>query len=367
MLLAYDSNVLTDQYNVDDKFGEHGDIPTVIIPKDISEILRDYLRSQPQEKIIMSIKFSGMKQSGNIDVDLFFRSDDVMSLNFFKEFEPYKNKLKDKLQFTPIYKYNIYMNEETSDEIEGNSIAPCTKNNHFCVSTSSSNDLRIQNPRYILLENIRQSCIYKTFSLNNYWNYMVYFAKLCADPNNPSFNPECSRNVLKTVYLGSYEKLVTDCMNKLINSTGKIEEDYDEYNKKHVYKIPELMFNGVKYRGSWYSKTIVNSICEGFIEDKQFCSGPNPKEIMKGTTSNGTIIVYVSITIVVVMFVILCCYRRVVKKALETSLNERIQEQAMKTIGQYNAFKDKGGKIGDFSIESQLGPSSGKLELVSNS
>lgn len=259
------------------------------------------------------------------------------------------------------------MNEETSDEIEGNSIAPCTKNNHFCVSTSSSNDLRIQNPRYILLENIRQSCIYKTFSLNNYWNYMVYFAKLCADPNNPSFNPECSRNVLKTVYLGSYEKLVTDCMNKLINSTGKIEEDYDEYNKKHVYKIPELMFNGVKYRGSWYSKTIVNSICEGFIEDKQFCSGPNPKEIMKGTTSNGTIIVYVSITIVVVMFVILCCYRRVVKKALETSLNERIQEQAMKTIGQYNAFKDKGGKIGDFSIESQLGPSSGKLELVSNS
>jgi hypothetical protein len=66
------------------------------------------------------------------------------------------------------------------------------------------------------------------------------------------------------------------------------------------------------------------------------------------------------------MFVILCCYRRVVKKALETSLNERIQEQAMKTIGQYNAFKDKGGKIGDFSIESQLGPSSGKLELVSN-
>jgi hypothetical protein len=37
----------------------------------------------------------------------------------------------------------------------------------------------------------------------------------------------------------------------------------------------------------------------------------------------------------------LLCYRRYVNKNLEISLNERIQEQAMKTISNYKQFKDK--------------------------
>lgn len=36
MLLAFDSNVLSNEYNIDDQIGEKIDIPTVIIPKDTS-------------------------------------------------------------------------------------------------------------------------------------------------------------------------------------------------------------------------------------------------------------------------------------------------------------------------------------------
>ena len=47
------------------------------------------------------------------------------------------------------------------------------------------------------------------------------------------------------------------------------------------------------------------------------------------------------------------------------TLNEKIQEQAMKVIGEYNAFKDKGGKAKDFFSRRGGSGNSSKLELVS--
>ena len=51
---------------------------------------------------------------------------------------------------------------------------------------------------------------------------------------------------------------------------------------------------------------------------------------------------YTVIALAVVMVVLLIGYRRYVNRSLETSLNQRIEEQAMRTIGEYNTFKDKG-------------------------
>ena len=171
MLLGFDSNVLSNEYNIVDQIGEKIDIPTVIIPKDTSQVIREYLQSPGNEKIIMSIKFSGVREDGLLDLKLFFRSDDVKSLSFFREFSSYKDKLIDKLTFTPVYKYNIYPDEDTSNTIElpdneKQGREPCVKNVQYCVS--ENNDLKISNPRYILLENIRQSCIYNMFDLGTY-------------------------------------------------------------------------------------------------------------------------------------------------------------------------------------------------------
>ena len=87
MLLAFDSNVLSNEYNIDDQIGEKIDIPTVIIPKDTSQVIREHLQIPGNEKIIMSIKFSGVREDGFIDIKLFFRSDDVKSLSFLRSEE----------------------------------------------------------------------------------------------------------------------------------------------------------------------------------------------------------------------------------------------------------------------------------------
>ncbi len=98
------------------------------------------------------------------------------------------------------------------------------------------------------MENIRQSCIYEsnTQDLDPYWNYMIVFSDTCADLNNPLFDEKCSNNVMEAT--GIDKKKVKECMEKLIRTQGKIEDDTKIYNEKKVYKVPEIMLNGIKYK-----------------------------------------------------------------------------------------------------------------------
>lgn len=365
MLLAYDSNVLSDEFNVDDVPGGRIDIPTIIITKEVGEAIKEYLSRPTHEKVGLSIKFTGANSNGLLDLKMFFRSDDVKALSFFKEFSYYKDMFLDRLRFTPVYKYNIYYNEEKSDELEfGDKVkitAPCVKKENYCVSPN--NELQITNPRYILLENIRQSCIFSLFELTDYWNYMELFGELCGDPKNPTFTPECSRNVLRSVSLQDQEEDINKCMTYMVQNKSKIEDDYNLYNKQKIYRVPELVINNVKYKGDWYSKYIFNAICNGFIENHKACATPEPEEI-QSTSFSWKVIIYSTLIIVFIMLVLLICYKRYVNISLETTLNERIEEQAMKTLGNYKAFKDKGGKPEDF-VSSRSAGNGSKLELVS--
>ena len=84
MLLINDNNILNDEYNVDDQLSNRIDIPTVIIPKSVGEIIKQSLSQPESEKLIMSIKFLSIKENGVLDMMLFFRSDDIKALSFFK-------------------------------------------------------------------------------------------------------------------------------------------------------------------------------------------------------------------------------------------------------------------------------------------
>jgi hypothetical protein len=80
-------------------------------------------------------------------------------------------------------------------------------------------ELKVMNPRIILLENLRQSCIYHTYRVENldmYWNYMINFAEACADPKNPLFTEECAVDMLK--FTGIDEAKIIACMEEEFKS-----------------------------------------------------------------------------------------------------------------------------------------------------
>ena len=338
MIIISDNDSMMESYNFDDQVGDRVDIPSIILSKKIGDLFKEYLsNSSNKDPITISIKFSGVKKDGSIDIDLFFGSDDAIALNFFREFSPFYELLDKKLHFRPVYKYYIYLNEETDNSLSVDSNIRCFKNQKYCVG--SSKDFNITNPRIPLLENIRQSCIYTLFELPVYWNYMMTFAKDCADVVNPSFTPECSLSTIKAIGIEQNEDKINECMKDMIEKDSKVNDDYNLYNQKRVFKVPELMINGVKYRGTWYSKYIFNSICSGFIDDDSICK---PKKTEPPSSFTGMkLIGIVAIGLFVVTIISLICYRRFVNKSLETSLSEKIEQQTMVSIGQYNIMKEQ--------------------------
>lgn len=76
--------------------------------------------------------------------------------------------------------------------------------------------MKITNPRVLLLENIRQSCVYKLNSSDRskYWDYMTNFSTLCADVNEPNFNEDCSKSVLSLI--GQSSSDIDDCIKTAI-------------------------------------------------------------------------------------------------------------------------------------------------------
>ena len=361
MLLAFDSNNINEEYNVDDLIGEKVEIPTMIIGKDFANLIKEYYRENEDndfyENITISIKFSGVKKDGNVKFDLFYRSDDIRTLNFFKEFEWFKNKIEDKLIFTPRLKYNNYINEHSTNELNANSKFPCIKDFHYC--TTPNFNIGINNPREILLENLRQSCIFESFDLNTFWNYMIKFTNDCADLNKLDFTETCSLNVIKNLKID--EEQLNDCLNNLVEGEGKIEDDYEYYKKKRIFSTPEIILNGVKYKGSFSAKQIFSSICNAFIDDEEGKCNMAIQE-WKNRDSNFASRLILTIILIIVCLLIFSysCYRRMVKIGLDNAINEKIQEQAMKAISQYKAFQE--GKGNDGNVLGTVH----KLELVND-
>ena len=108
----------------------------------------------------------------------------------------------------------MYFFGDTSNSITTDTDAPCIKPDKYCSVSNES--MQIQNPRVVLLENLRQSCVYMTYSLDIFWTYMMNFSELCADINNPTFNEDCAHNVLALV--GADKEQINQCMKNLVGS-----------------------------------------------------------------------------------------------------------------------------------------------------
>ena len=97
---------------------------------------------------------------------------------------------------------------------------------------------------------------------------MLQFNELCFDIKNPLFNDECALSVLKKISFSENDlETLNKCMVQLVQYESKIDNDFNTFNKRKIYSIPDLFINGVPYRGTWYSKYIFRSICNGFLDD----------------------------------------------------------------------------------------------------
>lgn len=80
------------------------------------------------------------------------------------------------------------------------------------------------NPRLILLENLRQSCIYSeyfTLEPQKYWKYMITFSDTCLDLGKINFTEECSKSSLDLVGIDE-DKIKTCMINNINNGKNRV-------------------------------------------------------------------------------------------------------------------------------------------------
>lgn len=353
MLIVDDDNNLdnNEKYNILDLRGNSIKIPTLIIPRKYGDLIKDYIQMNKAthisqfEPVIASIKFSAFNPDGTIEMNLFMSSDDLNAIHFFNEFKKYKEQLGDKFKFSPIYKYHNYKLYESNNDAKNKENYPCfTKKDIYFCSTKNA-DLNIENPRYVLLENLRQSCIFITLGLDDYWNYMIEFGKNCANLKNPLFNEECSYlSFLQLKYKEGDYNLIKGCMQDLIDFNSKVDDDYQLFNDRKVYEYPLITLNGIQFKGMWLPRTIFNSICTSFINDEEICGSPKAKNISTGKMYPSSLMFFIISFLFLFTLILVICYRRVAYRSIEQTIIEKIQTETVKSIGKRrkkNNEKDK--------------------------
>ena len=357
MLIIDDDNDLenNDKYNILDLRGNSIKIPTLIIPRDYGDKIKNYFYSNQMntkeflEPVIINVKFSAYNPEGNVEMNLFMSSDDLNAIYFFKEFKRYKEYLKDKIKFTPIYKYHRYQAYKSSNIIDDKTNAPCFSKNKMNFCSTNNADLNIINPRLVLMENLRQSCIFINHGVDFYWKYMIEFGDKCANIEKPIFNEECSLMALYTVGLknNEYSKIKT-CMQDLIDYNSKVDDDYQLYNYRKIYEYPLLTLNGIKFKGMWLPRAIFNSICESFIYDEKICGSPKIQELsIEKKIYSSSLIIFIIIFVCIFTMILILCYRRVAFRSIEETLLEKIQTETIRSIDKFSKAKIENNKLNE--------------------
>ena len=355
MMIVDDDNNLNnnDKYNILDLRGNSIKIPAIVIPRNYGDIIKDFIREQKINKtekledtidpIIVSIKFSAYNPDGTIEMNLFMSSDDLNAIYFFKEFDKYKMQIGDKFKFNPIYKYHDYKLLEHDNNIKNKGTTPCFSKNDIKYCSTNNTDLKIVNPRFVLLENLRQSCIFINHGVDTYWKYMIKFGELCTNLLFPIFNEECSKTALYQIKLNDkdYNKIET-CMQDLIDFNSKVDDDFQLYNYRKVYEYPLITLNGIKFKGIWLPRTIFNSICTSFIKDEKICGSPKVQDLSKNSqVYPASLIIFIILFLFLFTIVLVICYRRIAYRSIEQTLIEKIHTETIRSIGKHSQKKDE--------------------------
>ena len=194
-----------------------------------------------------------------------------------KEFKPYHKLLKDFTLFVP-----HYISHESPQIYSSGAISPehCLGGGKFCASPKY--ELGVIEGRIILLEDIREKCVYNmaynttddTTSPNLYWEYMSSFYDTCINIDTPKFDHECAYDVADAIGIGSSQ--VKDCMaksfsvsdyNELLftNNNTLLESDDLVRQKFKVQMFPNVMVNSKPILGAYTAENLFEAVCAGFI------------------------------------------------------------------------------------------------------
>ncbi len=328
--------------------GNEGDIsiPAILISKsDGDKIINYYLSHKDNKKEInkirFEIKFDINNKNNTSKYDIWYTPDIENIYTFFKDFEKYQKMLgnyaKMDLHFVtyPHFSYDPNANIPKED---------CLGSGLYCIRPGK---LGITDGSIIVIESIRQKCIYNITSNNNrlesFWKFISKFHENCVLKEN--FNQVCSNDAIsssgipldlvnKCLYdsflISDYEKQNTQ--SQKIAKNKILDKEYETRKEYSISRVPSITINGRLYVGSWKPQFIFEAICASLTKKPEACyvEGNFEREV--------DWFYYLSVIIIVIVInislFIIC--REFIKK----KVNEKINSQINTAVNSYIALQD---------------------------
>lgn len=195
--------------------------------------------------------------------------------------------------------------------------------------------------RDVILEDLRQLCI-ATTDKTVWWSYMTKYSLECY--NTPE-EGQCGDDVLDSITTSDKVEAIVKCIESSWEGTGKIDIQIND-NKLlrqqrelqdlfQLVNFPALIISGKQYYGRLDKFSVINALCENFINAPAECS-----QFLRETGGeNSSVGSMVTVVIVMMIFtvVILFFYRRMIKREMTKEMSIQVSQM----VSQYFTLNEE--------------------------
>lgn len=161
----------------DDGTGTGIRIPSMLIGKESGKILKDFTVTSDSQATL-SAEFTLANPHNYSEVELWYSSNNVLALDFIKEFDKYQHELAGSVYFTP--RFVTWGCPACTQEFKKEE---CFGNGKYCAPNhNKSTDMFVEG-KDIIMEDLRQTCLHKQLVYDGveplWWDYMKYAHQEC--------------------------------------------------------------------------------------------------------------------------------------------------------------------------------------------
>jgi hypothetical protein len=214
-------------------------------------------------------EFDITRPDNRVEYDIWYSSSNDVALDFMHDFYPIDRRFGSQVLMTP--RFVFWLCQDCDEDYVKKH---CYAGGKYCAMDSGHPKM---NGRQIVMEDLRQMCIYRdsySHDKSKFWKYIKKVHEEC----DSNINEDCSRFAHKE--LGLDFSKTTSCTKDSFNSTdlesqyttnAMIEEDLKYWQLFGSGMFPSIVINNSTFRGQIETQAVMNAICAGFAQPPKMC------------------------------------------------------------------------------------------------
>lgn len=250
-------------------------IPVFMIGRADGDLIREYLKNpELSNKVALTLTFEINPAPKKVEYELWLSSELEKVNSFLHDFSKYAVNFKQE-ETLMIPHYVMWYSSASKDSNYTIPHPDCLSAGRYCAPDPDYDGPR--SGREILLEDLRQICIYKLSQTQQkhqiWWKYIQKFSKSCSVDN---FTQTCSEDIMEEV--GINIKSVSNCVRDsflgkdfAMDDNTLLSHERDRMLARGINYFPVLLINNQTFRGDLESDEVMGAICAAYIVKPTAC------------------------------------------------------------------------------------------------